>query len=115
MGWFTRIKEGITTSTREKKEAPDGMWIKCPGCKTTLTQIELKGNLHVCTHCNFHHRIGSTDYFEFLFDEKEDEVQILFDKIDCLAANTILGIHSAISTSLQTTASITGCQMDLSQ
>lgn len=81
MGWFTRIKEGITTSTREKKEAPDGMWIKCPGCKTTLTQIELKGNLHVCTHCNYHHRIGSTDYFEFLFDEKEDEVQILFDNL----------------------------------
>jgi acetyl-CoA carboxylase carboxyl transferase subunit beta len=81
MGWFTRIKEGITTSTREKKEAPDGMWVKCPGCKTTLTQIELKSNLHVCTHCNFHHRIGSIDYFEFLFDEKEDEVQILFDNL----------------------------------
>jgi acetyl-CoA carboxylase carboxyl transferase subunit beta len=81
MGWFTRIKEGITTSTREKKEAPDGMWVKCPGCKATLTQIELKSNLHVCNHCNFHHRIGSIEYFEFLFDEKEDEVQILFDNL----------------------------------
>lgn len=78
MGWFNRIKEGITTSTREKKEAPDGMWVKCPGCKTTLTQIELKGNMHVCPNCNYHHRIGSVDYFELLFDEKEDEVQLLF-------------------------------------
>lgn len=69
MGWFTRIKEGITTSTREKKEAPDGVWVKCPGCKHALTQKELKENLYVCTECNHHHRIGSLDYFEFIFDD----------------------------------------------
>ncbi len=31
--WFQRIKEGITTSTREKKETPEGLWYKCPSCK----------------------------------------------------------------------------------
>ncbi len=33
MGWFKRLKEGITTSTKEKKETPEGLWYKCPSCK----------------------------------------------------------------------------------
>ncbi|MEX2589668.1 MAG: acetyl-CoA carboxylase, carboxyltransferase subunit beta [Chitinophagales bacterium] len=68
MSWFKRIKEGITTSTREKKEAPDGLWYQCPGCKATFTQKELKENFHVCTQCGHHERIASSEYFELLFD-----------------------------------------------
>ena len=33
MSWFKRIKGGITTSTNEKKETPEGLWYKCPSCK----------------------------------------------------------------------------------
>jgi acetyl-CoA carboxylase carboxyl transferase subunit beta len=68
MGWFKRIKEGITTSTHEKKETPDGLWSKCPKCKTIVTTEEHKKNLHCCINCNYHNRIGSTEYFEILFD-----------------------------------------------
>lgn len=71
VGWFIRDKEGILTSTREKKEAPDGMWYKCPGCKAALTLKELRENLYVCKHCNHHARIGSHEYFSILFDEGE--------------------------------------------
>ena len=28
MGWFKRNKEGITTSTKDKKETPEGLWHK---------------------------------------------------------------------------------------
>jgi acetyl-CoA carboxylase carboxyl transferase subunit beta len=69
--WFRRRKKGISTSTSEKKEAPDGLWTKCPQCKFTCTTQELKENMHVCPSCNYHHRIGSAEYFEILFDEKE--------------------------------------------
>ena len=68
MGWFKRIKEGITTSTHEKKETPDGLWSKCPKCKTIVTTEEHKVNLHCCINCNYHNRIGSAEYFEILFD-----------------------------------------------
>ena len=37
MSWWKRIREGITTSTREKKETPDGIWYKCPNCKAAIT------------------------------------------------------------------------------
>lgn len=69
IGWFIRDKEGITTSTREKKEAPDGVWYKCPGCKAALTLKELRENVYVCKHCGHHSRIGSDEYFSILFDD----------------------------------------------
>ena len=71
--WFRRIKKGISTKTSEKKEAPDGLWTKCPQCKYTCTSLELKENLNVCPSCQYHHRIGSRDYFEILFDGSKYE------------------------------------------
>lgn len=71
--WFQRIKKGISTSTEEKKEAPDGLWFKCPRCKHTVTRKDLKDNLYVCEKCNYHNRINSEEYFEILFDEKKYE------------------------------------------
>ncbi len=68
-GWFRRIKKGILTSTQDKKDAPEGLWEKCPECKYTCTVTELKENKSVCPKCDYHHRIGSKDYFEILFDD----------------------------------------------
>ena len=71
MGWFKRIKGGITTATHEKKETPDGLWSKCPRCKTIVTTEEFKETLYVCINCNYHSRIGSSEYFEILFDNNK--------------------------------------------
>jgi len=77
--WFKRIKRGITTSTADKKETPEGLWSKCPTCNHIGTSAELKENLFICSNCNYHHRIGSEDYFEILFDDQQYEV--LYDNI----------------------------------
>ncbi|HMJ47573.1 MAG TPA: acetyl-CoA carboxylase, carboxyltransferase subunit beta [Ferruginibacter sp.] len=66
--WFKRIKKGILTSTKDKKDAPEGLWSKCPTCKYTCTVAELSENKFVCPKCDYHHRIGSEEYFEILFD-----------------------------------------------
>ena len=71
MGWFKRIKEGITTSTHDKKETPDGLWIKCSKCKIIITNKEHEENLNVCINCNYHSRIGSSTYFKLLFDNNK--------------------------------------------
>lgn len=68
-GWFKRKKKGILTPTKEKADAPEGLWSKCPSCKYTCTINELKEHLYVCPKCNHHHRIGSDDYFEIIFDD----------------------------------------------
>jgi acetyl-CoA carboxylase carboxyl transferase subunit beta len=68
MSWFKRIKEGITTSTKEKKETPEGLWYKCPSCKKITTTTEHTANNYVCPNCDYHERVGSHEYFEILFD-----------------------------------------------
>lgn len=71
MSWFKRIKEGITTSTEEKKETPEGLWIKCNSCKKIIPSKEHADNQYVCTNCSYHDRIGSEEYFEILFDDQK--------------------------------------------
>ncbi|MEI8136553.1 MAG: acetyl-CoA carboxylase, carboxyltransferase subunit beta [Bacteroidota bacterium] len=71
MGWFKRLKEGITTSTKEKKETPEGLWYKCPSCKKINTAQEHASNKYVCTECHYHERIGSKEYFEVIFDDNQ--------------------------------------------
>lgn len=78
MGWFKRLKDGIQTATRNKKEAPEGLWYKCKRCKETSTVKELKENFLKCPHCNYHIRIGSHDYFDLIFDGNFEE---LFDDL----------------------------------
>jgi acetyl-CoA carboxylase carboxyl transferase subunit beta len=77
--WFKRIKKGILTSTAEKKETPEGLWSKCPECGYICTVTELRENTFVCPKCNYHHRIGSAEYFDVIFDKEEYEV--LFENI----------------------------------
>ncbi len=69
MSWFKRIKEGITTSTKDKKETPEGLWYKCSGCKHIMTSDDHALNYWVCTNCGNHHRINSEEYFQILFDD----------------------------------------------
>lgn len=76
--WFKRIKKGITTSTAEKKETPEGLWTKCPQCNHICTVTDLKEQLFVCPKCNYHHRIGSEGYFDLLFD---DDYDVMFEDI----------------------------------
>lgn len=71
MGWFTRKKEGIVTSTAEKKETPEGLWYKCPKCKSVVSTDEHEKELFVCKTCGHHDRIGSLEYFKILFDNEK--------------------------------------------
>src|ERR1035437_9602271 len=71
MSWFKRIKEGITTSTKEKKETPEGLWYKCPSCKKITNANEHVLNKYVCSDLDYHEKIGSAEYFEILFDNNE--------------------------------------------
>jgi acetyl-CoA carboxylase carboxyl transferase subunit beta len=77
--WFKRVQKGILTQSADKKEIQEGLWSKCPECKYTSTTQELAENKFVCPQCNYHHRIGSAEYYDILFDG--DEYTELFDNI----------------------------------
>ena len=70
MSWFKRVEKGIVTPTEQKKETPDGLWYKCPECKTVATMAEHKRLLSTCAKCNHHDRMDAAEYFDFLFDNQ---------------------------------------------
>ena len=71
MDWFKRKKSIIKPV--EKKDVPDGLWVKCDGCGEIIYKKELAKKLYVCTNCNTHFRIGSNEYISILFDNKSFE------------------------------------------
>jgi acetyl-CoA carboxylase carboxyl transferase subunit beta len=79
MSWFTRLKDGISTATKSKKDVPEGVWYQCKRCKETSTTKELRENYYKCTKCDYHSAIGSEEYFDILFDEQE--YNVLFDDL----------------------------------
>ncbi|MFZ1424261.1 MAG: acetyl-CoA carboxylase, carboxyltransferase subunit beta [Saprospiraceae bacterium] len=78
MGWFKRLKEGISTKTKGKKETPDGIWFKCPECSEMLTTKQLKESIYKCPKCNYHTRISSDKYFDLIYD---DDYVLLFENL----------------------------------
>ena len=70
MAWFKRKEKGITTPTEEKMDIPKGLWYKSPTGKI-IDADELARNLFVSPEDGFHVRIGSSAYFQILFDNNE--------------------------------------------
>ncbi len=68
MAWFRRSKQNIT-SNGQKKDIPDGMWTKCPGCGEIIHKKLLEQNVFTCFKCSYHFRIGSKEYFKVLLDD----------------------------------------------
>jgi acetyl-CoA carboxylase carboxyl transferase subunit beta len=79
MGWFKRLQDGIKTATVNKKEAPEGIWYKCPKCSETSTMKEFRDNFYKCPKCDTHTRIGSREYFKLIFDAESSEQ--LFEEV----------------------------------
>jgi acetyl-CoA carboxylase carboxyl transferase subunit beta len=71
MRWFKRSSENIKTSTKDKKETPEGLWYKCPTCKTVISTEDHKQNLWVCANCNHHEKLSSEQYFQIIFDNEK--------------------------------------------
>lgn len=70
MGWFNRLKKGIVTETKDKKNTKEGLWYKCPECKKIAPMEDHLANLKVC-ECGYHDRMDSKAYFKLLFDNNE--------------------------------------------
>jgi len=56
-------------SLKPRKEMPEGLWVKCPGCEKMLYKNEVEENLNVCPKCEHHFRIGAETRIKYLADE----------------------------------------------
>ncbi len=67
MGWFNRLKKGINTDTKDKKNIKEGLWYKCPECKKIVPMEDHINNIKVC-ECGYHDRMSTKEYFKLLLD-----------------------------------------------
>jgi len=56
-------------SLKPRKEMPEGLWVKCPGCEHMLYKSAVEKNREVCPSCNHHFRIGASTRIQYLVDE----------------------------------------------
>lgn len=71
MSWLTNFVLPKIRAVVSKKDVPDNLWKKCPGCEQMLFHRELETNLDVCRSCGHHLRIGAVRRLEILFDDAE--------------------------------------------
>jgi acetyl-CoA carboxylase carboxyl transferase subunit beta len=56
-------------SLKPRKEMPEGLWMRCPGCEHMLYKSTVEKNLNVCPECNHHFRIEAKTRILYLVDE----------------------------------------------
>lgn len=83
MAWFRRSKKPKPIGeNRRRSSVPEGLWVKCEGCKEIIYSKELLRNQRICPKCGFHFRISVPDRIELLLDE--DSPVELFSKVSPL-------------------------------
>jgi acetyl-CoA carboxylase carboxyl transferase subunit beta len=66
MSWLSRVRNSLPFVA--KRETPDNLWVKCPGCQEMLFVKEFEDNLEVCPRCGHHGRIGADKRLAQLLD-----------------------------------------------
>ena len=57
MSWLSRVRNALAFGS--KRETPENLWVKCPGCSEMLFTQDYEANQHVCAQCGHHGRIGA--------------------------------------------------------
>lgn len=72
MSWLAKLlpPKIQPSDVAERRQMPEGLWVKCPHCETVLYKSDLEQNLNVCPHCDHHHRIGARVRLCAFLDEK---------------------------------------------
>ena len=61
-------KPAIKIQDRKKRDIPQGLFQKCPGCDEVIHEIELIENQRVCPHCDYHFPQTAKERIESLLD-----------------------------------------------
>jgi acetyl-CoA carboxylase carboxyl transferase subunit beta len=61
-------RPALKTQSRRKREMPQGLWQKCPGCSEVVHEIELAQNQRVCPRCDYHFAQSAKDRIGDLLD-----------------------------------------------
>ena len=70
MSWLEKLLPAKIQQTdpAERRQMPEGLWIKCPSCDAVLYKADLEANFNVCPKCNHHHRVGARARLNMFLD-----------------------------------------------
>lgn len=70
MSWLEKLLPSRIqpTNPTERRQMPEGLWIKCPSCDAVLYKTDLEQNQCVCPQCKHHHRIGARARLDAFLD-----------------------------------------------
>ena len=73
MAWFKKAKKpkAVREDQRQRSSVPEGLWVKCDGCKEIIYTKELERNLRICPKCGHHFRIDAPARLQLLLDEPQ--------------------------------------------
>ncbi len=60
--------------SRKPRGIPEGLWIRCPGCRDSIYRKELERNLNVCPKCRYHMYVSAMERIGQLLDEGTFEI-----------------------------------------
>ncbi len=70
MAWFRKPKKPkLVGGDRPRSTVPEGLWVKCEGCREVIYGKELDKNLKICPKCGYHFRIDAWERIALLVDE----------------------------------------------
>jgi len=72
MAWFRKEHEPLPAQEQESR-VPEGLYVKCSGCKETIYRKEVVTNQAVCPRCAFHFRISARERLSLLCDTVWEE------------------------------------------
>lgn len=58
-----------SAAKRTKRGVPEGLWIRCPGCKASIYRKEAEKLLNVCPQCEYHFYVSALDRIQHVLDE----------------------------------------------
>ena len=74
MAWFKKTKKPkAVRADRAGSKVPEGLWVKCEGCKEIIYSRDLEQSLRVCPKCGYHFRIDANARIRLLLDESEPD------------------------------------------
>ncbi len=70
MAWFKKERKPKTArDERDRSSVPEGLWVRCDGCREIIFAKELEKNRRICPKCGHHFRLDADERIALLLDE----------------------------------------------
>ena len=92
-------KPTLKFSNKKKREMPEGLWTKCPGCSEMVHHLAVEENLRVCPKCDYHFSMGAGERIATLVDEGSfEEVDAAMSAVDPLGFKGVATYEERLET-----------------